>query len=58
MSVFSHYEMYRQFRVCDAEAGQGDRCSNDRLIAVSVYIMIGGDYAGEVRSVDQLGGIR
>lgn len=36
---------------------KGDRCSNYRVVVTSVDIMIGGDYAGEVRSVDQLGGV-
>ena len=31
---------------------KGYRCGNDRVVVTSVDIMIGGDYAGEVRSVD------
>lgn len=37
---------------------KGYRCGNDWVVVTSVDIMIGGDYAGEVRSVDQLGRIR
>lgn len=37
---------------------KGDRCGNDWVVVTSVDIMIGGDYAGEVRSMDQLGRIR
>lgn len=36
---------------------KGYSCSNYRVVVTSLDIMIGGDYAGEVRSVDQLGGV-
>ena len=57
MSVFSYCEMCRHGRDMALRPDRGYRCRKCFKSAISAHIMIGGDYAGEVRSVDQLGGI-
>ena len=57
MSVFSYCEMCRHGRDMALRPDRGYRYRKCFKSAISAYIMIGGDYAGEVRSVDQLGGI-